>query len=366
MRHWEIPRSAMGTRHLVEAALERGISAEACLVGTGLRARDLARGDATVAAWQEVMAAGNLAGLAPDDDRLGLELGLRIPLAAHGVAATAIRAARTPDHLIAISRRFAALLPGLTRVTATLAHGQAAIVVDGRRIGEPARRVLVERDLTGAYLVLSEIAGQDVPMTRLELPFPVRDPAARKELFGIAPTSSGVGIGRMVFGVRSFDGLFAGGDGPELASALADCQKLLQSRRSHSTASHQVMVRLWNAAPDLPDLEMLAASLLTTSRTLRRRLAGEGTSYQKLCDQVRLRIATQMLSDRGSSVRAVATHLGYADTPAFTNAFRRWTGQGPRAWRTSQAAGHNPIWSTSLSKRTTETPGATPTSWRTA
>lgn len=367
MRHWEIPRSAMGTRHLVEAALERGMSAEACLSGTGMRFRDLAVGDATVAAWQEVMTAANLAGFAHGDEGVGLELGRRLPLAVYGVTGAALRAARSTTDVVEITRRYAALLPGLTRVTGGTEAGGATVTVtfEGRRLAGPGRRLLVERDLSAGHLALTELIGRAVPLTRLEVPRLPDDPAPWVAQFGLTPGPATPGLARMHIDARHFDGRFPGGALPALRAAMTECQQALVARRSQATAAHLVMVRLWSAAPDLPDLETLATSLLTTSRTLRRRLAEEGTSYQKLRDQVRLRIATQLLDDRDHAVKDVATLLGYADTPAFTNAFRRWTGQGPRAWRAAHAT-HDQIWSASLSVRRSDERRGTGPSWRTA
>jgi AraC-like DNA-binding protein len=45
-----------------------------------------------------------------------------------------------------------------------------------------------------------------------------------------------------------------------------------------------------------------------------------------------------MLQNTGMEVTQVAAALDYADTSAFTRAFRRWSGTTPGRWRT----GHRP------------------------
>jgi AraC-like DNA-binding protein len=82
-----------------------------------------------------------------------------------------------------------------------------------------------------------------------------------------------------------------------------------------------------------PSLAEVASMLHLSPRTLRRRLAEEGTSYRTLLDEVRGQLAEELLLNEQLTVEEVAQRLGYAETSSFTHAFRRWTGQGPRALR---------------------------------
>ena len=68
-------------------------------------------------------------------------------------------------------------------------------------------------------------------------------------------------------------------------------------------------------------------------RTLSRRLAECGVSFQELLDEGRFEIARQLLRDSAMEVRQIADMLDYADASAFTRAFRRWSGTTPAQWR---------------------------------
>jgi AraC-like DNA-binding protein len=76
----------------------------------------------------------------------------------------------------------------------------------------------------------------------------------------------------------------------------------------------------------------IADALKISRRTLARKLASEGTTYQALLDDVRSVIAARHLAE-GATVAQVAERLGFADTSSFTRAFRRWTGKTPSATR---------------------------------
>jgi AraC-like DNA-binding protein len=71
-----------------------------------------------------------------------------------------------------------------------------------------------------------------------------------------------------------------------------------------------------------------------SSRTLRERLAAERTSYRELLDEIRERLAEEMLTE-GLTVAQAAERLGYQEVSSFSHAFRRWKGMGPRAYRTT-------------------------------
>lgn len=84
--------------------------------------------------------------------------------------------------------------------------------------------------------------------------------------------------------------------------------------------------------------DQVAALLSMHSRTLHRRLGAYGTSFQKLVDAASLEITQQMLESSTMDVRQIATALGYADSSAFTRAFRRWSGTTPAQWRLARKA----------------------------
>jgi AraC-like DNA-binding protein len=76
----------------------------------------------------------------------------------------------------------------------------------------------------------------------------------------------------------------------------------------------------------------VARGLGMSERTLKRKLAEQGTSYSELLDRERHSQAVELL--RGAaSIDDVAERLGYSDAANFTRAFRRWTGRSPRVHR---------------------------------
>ena len=69
-------------------------------------------------------------------------------------------------------------------------------------------------------------------------------------------------------------------------------------------------------------------------RTLQRRLADNGTTFEAIVDETRQEIATHHLAKKNTSISQLSAILGYHDSRAFIRAFRRWTGATPTEWRT--------------------------------
>jgi AraC-like DNA-binding protein len=68
-------------------------------------------------------------------------------------------------------------------------------------------------------------------------------------------------------------------------------------------------------------------------RTLNRCLQREGTTFRAVLDRVRFDAARDLLRDERRDIEDVARALGYAESSAFTRAFRRWAGVPPSRWR---------------------------------
>ncbi len=75
--------------------------------------------------------------------------------------------------------------------------------------------------------------------------------------------------------------------------------------------------------------EAVASRFTMSSRTLRRRLREEDTSFREIQDDVRAELARRYLANDGMGIEEAAYQLGFSDPSAFTKAFRRWTGRTP-------------------------------------
>ena len=78
-----------------------------------------------------------------------------------------------------------------------------------------------------------------------------------------------------------------------------------------------------------PKRELVARELHMSERTLHRRLADEGTSFQSLLDDVRQELARRYLAQRRLTLAQTAYLLGFADQSNFTRACKRWFGSSP-------------------------------------
>ena len=80
-----------------------------------------------------------------------------------------------------------------------------------------------------------------------------------------------------------------------------------------------------------------AADLMDTSaRTLSRRLADNGTSYQNLVEELRFRKSCDLLREPGRPISYVAWSVGFNDQANYTRMFRRVAGIGPLEFRRAE------------------------------
>ncbi len=103
-------------------------------------------------------------------------------------------------------------------------------------------------------------------------------------------------------------------------------------RQSFVGSASERVLRALEQEDTMPTLEQLAARWQMSSRTLHRQLQREGSSFRRLSEQARRERAMSLLLFSDCQVRAVAQQLGMTE-PAFSRAFKQWTGLSPLAWR---------------------------------
>lgn len=75
----------------------------------------------------------------------------------------------------------------------------------------------------------------------------------------------------------------------------------------------------------------VASALAMSRQTLLRNLQAEGTTFAQVVAELRESLAMHYLTERGATVQQTAALLGFSEPAAFSRAFKRWTGQSPRA-----------------------------------
>jgi AraC-like DNA-binding protein len=80
-------------------------------------------------------------------------------------------------------------------------------------------------------------------------------------------------------------------------------------------------------------IESVGRALAMSPRTLQRRLAAEGVSYQTLLEDARKEAAGRYLAEGTLAIGEIAYLLGYSEPAPFHRAFKRWFGTTPESYR---------------------------------
>ncbi len=129
---------------------------------------------------------------------------------------------------------------------------------------------------------------------------------------------------------------------PYLANPLAStmlqatCDGMLAELEASLGFAGKVYRTLSNLRNPGAGMKAVAAALKMNDRTLRRRLADEGTCFSTIADNLKYGVATQHLKNSGISVEQVAAMTGFSDPANFRRAFIRWTSMSPAEFRRLQ------------------------------
>jgi AraC-like DNA-binding protein len=326
-------RGPASVRLLIELAGEHRVTSAACLAGSGLAPSHLAHPEAEVTADQELAVIRNLVRALPDVPGLGLIAGTRYHLTTHGIWGFALVSSPNLRSAISFGLRYLDLTFAFNQIRLAEHAGEAMMVLDDTGVPPDLRRFLIEREGASIMTLQRDMFSTAIPLSRLETSYPEPTYAAMyEEVFGVRPR----------FGAPSnlaaFDAAVLDLPLPQASELTAQqceeqCRALLERRTRRGGIARRVRNQLIQASGEIPTLEQVARGLHVSPRTLRRRLAQEGTSFRPLVNEVRLALAEEYLSGGAMAVSEVALRLGYSDASSFTRAFVRQHGLPPGRFR---------------------------------
>lgn len=338
MPDWSLPRSPASALLLTRFGAEHGVPEDVCLRSTRLRPEVLADPHGEVTADQELHIVRNLLRALPQVAAPGLRAGARYHLTTHGIWGFALVSSSTLRDAITVGLRHLNLTFAFCHVWQEPGADGERLVLDGAHIPSDTRRFLVEREVATIVTLGSELCS--VPKEALTVRFAFAEPddtAVYEEVLGLRPEFAAAANSVELAG-DLLDRPLPQADPHAAALAEEQCRELLRRWRDRAGLAGEVRDRLTARAWTMPGIDEVAADLHMSTRTLRRKLDEEGTSFRALAEEVRRSLAEELLARGGLSVAEIARRLGYTATPAFTHAFTRWTGRSPRAYRQDAAS----------------------------
>jgi AraC-like DNA-binding protein len=312
---------------------EMGFDPQACLKGSGLTLAQLEDPNARMSLQQELVFYRNALELS-GDPTIGLRLGEPYTPQRYGLFGYALLSAASFRHALTLAENFGRLTFSFFSFSFGVDGRQAWFALDDPPPIEPELvNVYIDRDLVAARVDFSEILGQLFPLEAIYVPHDGHGrQRAYRETFD-CPVTFSARRGEIRFPSALLDNHLPQSDPESSRHFQQQCQLLIAKLTTQGHFVDDVRMLVLARPGFFPDVDYVAEKLNMSTRTLRRRLKEEGSSYRGVLDEVRYGLAREYLAQTNLPMEEICTLLGYSESANFSHAFRRWSGQTPSEWR---------------------------------
>jgi len=271
------------------------------------------------------------------DPGIGLKLGAETRLARTHPAGIAVMCSRTfGDALQRLSRYKQLTCPEEIRVRRTDQEASVEFFYVEARESQP--EVLVDMLLSWILSVGRLGTDDQIAPLRVELGRSVKNRALLEGHFGCRVRFK-ADRNALVFRSSDLDRPFETHNEELLTVIGMQLDSELKARRTSSSVGEQVKQTLRQLlAGKRPTLQDVAQELGLGARTLQRRLADGGVSFQQLVEETRRELARHYLKQSAVELNETAFLLGFEDANSFFRAFQGWEGTSPNEWRSRHSA----------------------------
>lgn len=332
----EVRHPVYATRVLCEVANERGVPTRDVLAGTAIEPADLDDPNAVVSGFDEIVAVRRLLARLADDTGVGIDVGSRFTLTHFGLFGFAVMSCGTLRELFSIAMRYFALTTLHIDLTLFETADDCLVELDAGHLPADVRGFFIERDIAGIITItmtfMLPVAEKYADQVSAELAV---DEELLRPLLDLVPVHDvafGRAHNRLHFPRAMFDEPLPQADRHTLEMCMAQCDVLMQRSEQRRGITALVRTKLFRDSGLFPTLPDIADELDIHPRTLRRRLAEEGTSFRALLNEARSTVAVDLLRNVGLTVEEVSTRLGYTEVSTFSHAFKRWYGVAPSTY----------------------------------
>ncbi|MBR8057509.1 AraC family transcriptional regulator [Burkholderia dolosa] len=315
---------------LVEVLAEQGIAPEDSLKGSGVSRDDIYDASVLTSVRQYAAVCRNAVALSSDPST-PFKTGARLHLAAYGMYGYALMSCLSLRDYFRLGVKYHRLAtPTLTIEWTERPDSSVWTFPDAFSSNLPheVQQFLLEQQYTQHVTHLQDVVGRSCPPVLARFSYRAPEHAAVYPEYLGCPCEFGADKCELIYDASVLE------IQPHLAhrhsAALIQetCDRLIGQAKISSGVSGEVYQVLMGKPGVFPGMETVADALKMTTRTLRRKLEAEGTSFVAIVDDVRCSLAIEYLKTTKLSTDDVAMLVGFTDTANFRRALKRWTGKG--------------------------------------
>lgn len=321
---------------LCDVIKQLGLDEQDIIRDMGITRSELLRPDSRITMKMGHLAAQRGTALAGDLG-LGMAYAQALKVTLHGsVGLVAMTSPTIGAALHAMSRFIALRAPFFKAAFETSEYEMVVSLDPVLEMDAPIRTFMTEAILIGITIMSEQLLGRTLSATRVEMtgPEPQYYQRFRDQL--PVPVVYDCGLCCVRAPIELFHAVPQLADPAAAELAREQCElEYQQLFPQQETFADKISRHLQNSPKGkaLPTQEDVARRFHLSSRTLKRRLQEDETSFRELLEQELKQRACQLLTETDLDISEIAYQLGYRDVGNFSTAFKRWTTKTPRAFR---------------------------------
>lgn len=306
------------------------------VAGAGISLKELTHQDTRISFRDALVMIENAYRIS-GDEALGLSIAHEVSLGDWGMMGYAVASCANLGESLRIGQRYNRVATRLT--DNRLEAGEGVFSFDSTPLYDAGKleRFLVEEDLGGVVGMLHRYqVGVAHPR---EVHFTYAEPTyldAYVDHFR-CPVKFEQARNKIIWNAEDMEQPFPQHNPAATAMAIQHCEKLIGDERDSDTMVDQVRSYLIQKPGRYPPIEEVAAAFNMSESSLRRALKAQDSSYQRVLNDVRMKLAVEYLTTSSLKIEAIAHLVGYSDLSNFRRAFRGWTGVSPLEYRTRKS-----------------------------
>lgn len=317
---------------IVKSIQDAGIDADRLLEQIGMDASKI--GDLTHRYSQEqVTALWIAASKATADPVFGLKVARHVRPSTFHVVGYAMSCSETLRRAGERFARYSRIISDAAIVQFQEMPGSVSLTVDLKPHGERPVYHTIDTILAGFHHLCEWILGAEIVPVAVRMQHGAPgNPQPYRDVFH-CPISFDEPCNEIVYSSETIDQPIPSAN-EELAHVLDEMAANHIDRRQTQRFSAMVRQALLGQLPrGFPSRQKTANLLGITERTLLRRLADEGTTFQDVLERLRESLSFDYLRRPELTNEEIAFLLGFSSNSSFSRAFMRWTGERPSEWR---------------------------------